>query len=516
MDSRAENSYPTGRPQSGAHEWHLAVSTLAQQVAQVVGVLATFVAITILARHLTLSEFGTYGLLVSFTTYVVFVQASVETAAVKAIAEATDQKGRDRAFTIAMSVYAVAGLAAGALVAVVGTMVLALFDIPPELHHEARVSVLAVAALICVGWPLKTFQDVLRGSRRFVAASVADVSAYLIVGILLCGLALKGAPLSMIVAVGASLPLCSGAVSGLIFAAKSLPYRYRRSEFARSSVQAFLRLSNYFFIMGAADFVTYSLDRTILASFRSIASVGLYEGPIRAHNLIRQVHGALSIPVLPTAAGYLTDSDIERTRDLLLRGTRYTLAAVVPLVVVFMVLAKPILSVWLGHRFQSAATAMTILVAYWLLSSNTGVAGSMLVAAGRVRPLTLYAAGAATLNLVLSLALTPWLGLNGVVLGTSIAAVLVFPVLIKLLLSSFSVSLGELAREAWLPAYLTGAVLAAALIAVRLTVSLEQLPEVIGVSLLALIAYWAIYYIAWLRPGERLLVRNVALAIVRR
>ena len=38
----------------------------------------------------------------------------------------------------------------------------------------------------------------------------------------------------------------------------------------------------------------------------------------------------------------------------------------------------------------------------------------------------------------------------------------------------------------------------------------------IVVAVLGLLAYWAFYYIAWLRPGERLLVRTVALAIVRR
>jgi O-antigen/teichoic acid export membrane protein len=505
-----------GRGTSGAHEWHLAVSTLAQQVAQVVGVLAMFVAITILARRLTLSEFGAYGLLLSFTTYVLFVQTSIETAAVKAIAEAVDERARDQAFTIALTVYAAAGLAAGVVVAVLGTLLLPLFDIPAELHHEAQVSILAVAAITFAGWPLKTFQDVLRGSRHFVAASVADVTSFVVVGISISALALEAAPLSVIVAAGASIPLCAGLTSAIIFAAKRLPYGYRPSELTRARFRSFLSLSNYFFVIGAADFVIYSLDRTILGSFRSTAAVGLYEGPVRAHNLIRQFDGTLSVPVLPSAAGYLAQGDMQRARDLLVRGSRYTLAAVVPLVIVFMVLAKPILIVWLGDKFAGAATAMTILVAYWLVNATTGVVGGMLVAANRVRVLTLYAVLVAALNLSLSLALTPSLGLNGVVLGTAIAAVATSPWLIAVTLSTFGVSMGELAREAWLPAYLTGAVLAGALVAIRVSVPLDNALTVAAVALGALGVYWAVFYAAWLGPGERALVKNLGLAIIRR
>jgi O-antigen/teichoic acid export membrane protein len=501
---------------SGAHEWHLAVSTLVQQAAQAVGVVAMFVAITIVARRLTLSAFGAYGLLLSFTTYVLFIQASIETAAVKAIAEAVDRQERDRAFTIAVTVYTLAGLVAGIVVAVLGTLLLPVFDIPSDLRHEAQLSILAVAGITFVGWPLKTFQDVLRGSRQFVAASVADVAAYLTVGVSVSVLALSAAPLSVIVAAGASIPLCTGVASGLIFLVRRLPYGYRRSELTRQRLRSFLGLSNYFFVMGAADFVVYSLDRTILAAFRSTAAVGLYEGPVRAHNLIRQIDGALSVPVLPTAAGYLAEGDIQRARDLLVRGSRYTFAAVVPLVIVFMVLAKPILVVWLGEKFAGAATAMSILVAYWLVNASTGVSGGILVAANRVRVLTLYAVAVAVLNLLLSLALTPSLGLDGVVLGTTIAAVLSGPWVIALSLSTLQVGIGFFAREALLPAYLTGALLAAALLVVRLTVSLNNAFTVAAVALASIGAYWAIYYLVWLQPGERNLVKNVGLAVIRR
>jgi membrane protein EpsK len=507
---------PSRRTGSGEHEWHLAVSAVAQQISQVVGMLSMLAAITVLARRLSLPEFGTYGLLVSLTSYVLIAQASVATAAVKAIAEAVDQPARDRAFSTAISLYTLAGLAAGGVIAAAGTGVLGLFDIPAGLRHEAQISVLVLGAVTAIGWPFKIFQDVLRGSQLFVASAAAEGVAFLVVGGVVVGFALGGASLWLLVAAGAGVPVATGAVSAGVVRLKKLPYRYRKAAVTVDSVRAFLGLSTYLFLSGIADLVIYSLDRAILATFRSAAAVGLYEGPVRAHNLVQQVHSTLVTPVVAVSARYAAEHDVQRTRDLLLRGTRYTLAAVVPVTIVLMILARPILKVWLGAKFGVAATAMVVLAGYWLVNGNTGVPGRMLIAAGRVRVITLYAATVALVNLALSLALTPRLGLNGVVLGTTISYVLCFPFFVRIILSTFPVRLADFAREVWLPAYLTGAVVAAPLLVVRLSVPLDTVPKVFAAGLIAILAYWAIYYVLWLRAGERALVKAVVRAAIRR
>jgi O-antigen/teichoic acid export membrane protein len=501
---------------SGAHEQHLAVSTVAQQATQVVGVITMLLAVTVLARHLSLAEFGTYGLLLSLSAYVLYIQQSVEAAAVKTIAEAQDQSARDQAFSTALGIYVVAGLGAALLITAVGAAVVNLVDIPPRLHDQAQNSVLALAVMTGIGLPFRIFQDVLRGTQRFVASALAEMLAYLVVGTGLVVGGLIGAQLWILVLIGAALPFATGIFACAIAVTSGMSHHYRRSAIDIAGARQFLGLSTYLFLMGVADLLAYSLDRVILGAFRSAAAVGLYEGPIRAHNFIRQIHGTLAVPVLPAATRYLVEHDVQRTRDLLLRGTRYTLAAVIPFTIVLMVLARPILIEWLGPKFSVAATALTLLAAYWLFNANTGVAGTMLFAAGRVRPLTVYALAVAIVNVLLSLALTPSLGLNGVVLGTTISNIAAVPFLIAMTLRTFPVTLEELAREAWLPAYVTGALVAAALLVVRVSFPLDSLLQLAGLGLVAVLGYWAIYYAVWLRPNERLLMRNVAAALVRR
>ena len=277
---------------------------MAQQISQVVGALSMLAAITVLARRLSLSEFGTYGLLISLTAYVLFVQSTIETAAVKAIAEAVDQPERDRAFSTAMNLYVSAGLVSGAVIAIAGTFVLSLLDSPPALHHQAQISVLVLGVITAVGWPLKVFQDSLRGSQQFVAAAIAEGAAYLLVGATLVGLGLGDAPLWLLVAVGASVPFATGAFAAGIVRVKQLPYSYSHVAVTRDSVRSFLGLSGYVFLGGVAELVIYSLDSVILATFRSAAAVGVYQGPLRAHNLVMSVQSALATPVISVSSRY--------------------------------------------------------------------------------------------------------------------------------------------------------------------------------------------------------------------
>jgi O-antigen/teichoic acid export membrane protein len=181
----------------------------------------------------------------------------------------------------------------------------------------------------------------------------------------------------------------------------------------------------------------------------------------------------------------------------------------VPVCVTLMTLAEPLLHAWLGDRYGEGATALTILVSYWLLYGALVVTPGFLVGAGRAREVAIVMSSAAALNVVLALVLTPELGLEGPAVATAVAFVLAFPFLLRLGLRSGGVGLGELARVAWLPAYSLGALLAGALIAVRLAAEPTGLPAVTAAGLAGLIGYWLAYYAIVLDAGERALVRGL-------
>jgi O-antigen/teichoic acid export membrane protein len=231
---------------------------------------------------------------------------------------------------------------------------------------------------------------------------------------------------------------------------------------------------------------------------------------VGAHNLFYALGGALAVPVVPTASRYVAERDARRLRELALRGTRYTLALIVPLCVALMALAEPILDVWLGDRYGDGAAALTILVSYWLLYGGLVVTPGFLVGAGAARYLARIFVLVAALNFVLSLVLTPALGIEGPAFATAIPFALAFPLVLGVgLRASGGVEIGELARQAWLPAYGLGAVLAAVLVAVRLVAEPETLAAVLGAAAGGVLAYWLAFYGFVLEPRERALVRGL-------
>jgi hypothetical protein len=71
------------------------------------------------------------------------------------------------------------------------------------------------------------------------------------------------------------------------------------------------------------------------------------------------------------------------------------------------------------------------------------------------------------------------------------------------------VSLREMARAVWAPAYTLGAALAAVLVGLRLALDPHHLPVVAALVLGGPLAYWAAYAAWVLESDERALVRSL-------
>jgi O-antigen/teichoic acid export membrane protein len=500
----------------GGQERHVARGALLQQGSQLWGALCMLVVITVLGRSLTLAEFGVYGLLLSLATYVVTLQFTVEAAAVRALAAADgDGLERDAIFSSAVALYAVGGVVVGVCFAGIGLLLVGLLSIPEELRPDAREAVLALAAVTAIGWPSKAFQDALRGVHLFGSAAAAEAGAFATVMIAVIVLVVIDAPLWCVVTVSGSLSILTGVWCSPFLLLRDTGIRFRPGLVSGAAARELLRQSIYVLSTSIADLVIYSLDRVVLGAFQPAAKIGLYEAAVRPHNLLRQLQGTLSGTVVPVAAGYFAANDRERVRDLLVRGTRYVLVIVGPVTTALIVLAQPLLDVWLGDSFRPAALSLALLSGYWLIGPNTSVIGWVLLAEGESRALAKYAWVVALSNLALSLALTPWLGLEGVVLGTLVPYCLWTPAFLRAGLQHFGVTWSQMARRVWLPGYASCAIVAAMLIPLRLMVSLDSVPRLLAAMVAGVAAAWLMLWVVFLDQGERRLVRSLARSPLR-
>ena len=486
----------------------LASGALAQGIAQASGLLALLAIVTVLARRLSVAELGAYGLVASLAGYLLVLRNSVASSAVRAMASALDREERGLVFSAAAALYVLVGLVTGLLIAgaalAIGSLLL-----EGSLRADARVGGAGLGVVTALGIAVSVNLDALRADRLFVRGAVTEMAAVGLYLVVMLSLIFGGADLAWVIAASGAMPLFSGALSALVARRAGLPVSFSAAGVTRERSMRIVPTAGWLLVVELSNLAMYAFSRVILGAYRSPSAVGQYEGPVRAHNLLYSLSGALAVPVVPTASRYVAGAEHRRLRQLALRGTRYTLALFVPVCVTLMALAEPILTVWLGDRYAGGASALAILVSYWILMGGLIVTPGFLVGVGRARQAGLVFAGTAVFNLALTLVLTPELGLEGPALGTAIPFLCVFPLLLRVGLSASRTSLTELARVAWLPAYALGVVLAGVLAGLRALLEPDSLVVVVLLAGLGVLAYWAAFYAFVLSGHERELVRRV-------
>jgi O-antigen/teichoic acid export membrane protein len=486
----------------------LASGALLQQLAQASGLVVLLVIVTVLARRLSVAELGAYGLVASLAGYLLVLRNSVASSAVRAMASAIEPGGRAQMFSAAAALYAAVGVATGLLIAG-AALAIAGFILEGDLARDARIGGIGLGAVTGIGIASTIYLDALRAERQFVRAARTEILAVSIHLATMLTLIFSGADLSVLIAVSGAIPLFDGALSALVVRRARLPFRFTPAGVTRPRLMAIVPTAGWLLVVELCNLAMYAFSRVILGAYRSATSVGLFEGPVRAHNLLYALGGALAVPVVPTASRYEATGDERRMRELVVRGSRYTLALFVPVAVALIALAEPVLEVWLGDRYGGGATALSILVSYWLLYGALVVTPGFLVGAGRARELARIMVVAAASNLALALLLTPELGLEGPAVATALPFFAAFPFLLRLGLRASGATVRELAERAWLPNYALGALLAVGLVAARAVVSMDSTVVVLVVAAAGVLAYWGLFLGLVLAPDERELVRGL-------
>ncbi len=334
--------------------------------------------------------------------YLLVLRNSVASSAVRAMAGALDRAERGRMFSAAAVLYAAVGLVTGVLIAAAALAIGALI-LSGELGRQAQAGGAGLGLVTGLGIASTVNLDALRAERLFVRSALTEIVAVSLHLGLMLGLIFGGADLAWVIAFSGAIPLFSGLLCAVVASRSGLPVRFEASAVTRERTMEIVPTAGWLLVVELSNLAMYAFSRIILGAYRSPTAVGQFEGPVRAHNLLYALGGALAVPVVPTASRYVAAGDSRRLRELVLRGTRYTLALFVPLCVTLMVLAEPILDVWLGDRYGEGAAALAILVSYWLLYGGLVVTPGFLVGAGRARDVGLVMVGAAVLNLALSL-----------------------------------------------------------------------------------------------------------------
>ncbi|MCI4322801.1 MAG: oligosaccharide flippase family protein [Thermoplasmata archaeon] len=389
-----------------------------------------FVLRVILARSLTVTEFGDYsvglslaGLLISFGN-LALPQAVARN--IPYVATDDERRGVIRAgflFVLPMAA-AVAGLM---------LVVAYLLDVrynAPALGEAVAIFAPAVAGSIIGTQIASVFQGLedVRPNALFIQLlNPALVIGFLVVAALLpYGTSTNVGPIHLTYANALYAYLAANAITVLglvIYYWRRLPKRLVHGPSAPGMSRHILLFAAPLLAVAVLAYVDGNADTLILNYFHS-GSVGPYVAALTMARLLQVGLSALGYILLPVIARYARVDDTATTKTTYVTATKWTLLTSLPLFLVFFALPTISLDLVYGAAYAGPAVPLQILILGSMIAVLVGPASATQVAFGQTRALLYNTMAAALADVLLALWLVPTYGSLGAAIAWGTAAAL--------------------------------------------------------------------------------------------
>lgn len=499
----------------------IARNTVYSAGAKILQLASSFVFMPWLLRRFGLANYGIFLLAGSVSVYLGLLDFGVGSAVTKFVAEHRvrgENEELGRVVSNVTAYYSAIGVLAFLLLVAFAQFGVGLFHLSGADLGLARSLFMASAVIALLAWPLSIGYSVLAGIQRYDLSARIGVAVMLGNLIVTAGvLILRLGPLSLLASMGVVSVL--GGLASVAAAWRQLGAAVPRSIHLvdRATLTRVFSFSWSVFVIQLTALVTdVQTDRLVLAAFVGPAAIGLYEAAAKLHGLIAQLAPLPTSALVPAASHLNAHERPEALRALFLRGTKYTVGFVVPIAVTLMILARPLLTHWLGSDFASMAPAAQAFLSMWVFFPNLTVAFSILIGTGNMRFLVRLNIVQAVLNLALSLILVQRFGVLGVIIGTVATDLALYPIALRYILGTLHVSWAEYVHAVvarTYPLLVAPVVVSWAAIALGLTGTLLGV-AVTGMASAA--AYWVALYLLGLADDERADVRALLASVTRR
>ena len=377
--------------------------------------------------YLGQAQYGLWMLVGSVTIHFSLLDLGYAGALVKFMAQYRAHRNARALNEIASTlffVFAGIGLLAYAAAAGIAFNLEHLFRITPAQAETGKWITLIIGAYVALNFPFSVYGGVMAGFQRYDANNLVAVITSLTAAGVNAAVIFAGGDLVTLVA-------CTTGVRVLAFVVYRLN-AYRIFPELRLSPRLFrmgrLRevtgFSIYSSIIDWANKLNYQLDEIVIGVFMGAPAVAVWAVAERiisgTQRLTNQLNGVL-FPVV-------VDSDAsrrqERLQQILLQGTRLSLAMVLPIAAALILLADPLLRAWLGSAgapaVLGAVPVIQILAVAVAIRVGNATGTTVLKGAGSHRMLAFVNLATGIVNIALSVALVGAYGLTGVAVGTLI------------------------------------------------------------------------------------------------
>lgn len=404
-------------------------STVWNWAAFAVTAVVSFMLSPFIVHHLGNAGYGTWVLLGSLVGYLGLLDFGVRGAVTRFVANqfaAGDHRGASATVVAALRLFVALSVVTLVIAAVLSTTLDNLFQIPPELHDEARLVVLLGGGAIASSLVGGVFGGIVAGLHRFdLDGAVEIVITLLRAGAVVVALQ-TGHGLVALGVIQLVLSLLRGGVAFLLTRRLYPELSLRAVGPTSQATRQLLSFSLFSSLIQLSGMIIYYTDSIVIAAFMPIGVVTYYAIAGSLTDYARQVVASVSRVVTPRTSAALATGGIEAVRKVVLSVGPASTLVTVPMALTFLLRGERFLDLWMGPAYGPPTDQVLFVLSFvvWLAGGRL-VAAATVMGINRHRGLAVAVATEALANLSLSILLIKPFGLVGVALGTAIPTIIV-------------------------------------------------------------------------------------------
>jgi len=383
-----------------------------------------FVMSPIVVRGLGDAAYGSWVLLNSLVGYLGLLDLGVRSAVTRYIARSYATGDDETARGITSTALALfGGAAVGCLLVSLGVAwhLERFFNVPFELHDQAKVAAVIAGATIGASLLGGVFGGVVVGVQRFDLSNAAEVA----IGLLRAGSVLFALRMGTgIVGVAVAQFAASLVRLGVEVA---LAYRLYPAALWPLSPPAlpFLRLIATFglanFVLQLSGQIALYSDSVVIGALLPVGMVTYFAIAGNLASYTRTLIGGISYVVFPLASALDAKGDRAAVVDALVRGGRIATLVVLPVAATFLVRGGEFIDLWIGPEYGARSGPVLQVLAFSVaLQPGFSIMTVTVTALDRHRPLVPIFLAETIANVAISIVLVRWIGIVGSALGTLI------------------------------------------------------------------------------------------------
>jgi O-antigen/teichoic acid export membrane protein len=418
----------TDKPNQRNTSRHVFLSSLSNYIGKFINLGSWFILTPFILKMLGDDSYGLMALVGSVTAYGFLLNFGITDAVTKYVAEYRAKEDIEQARSIiatALILNTGLGLLLIAVSVLLSPFFSSLFNVPAAEQTTATWLFLLSGVGVALTIPFGIVTAVLRGLQRFDLINLSGVGATLLtLGGTVLVLVWEGGVIGLAI-VGIVTAFLAQIFNIWLLYWIAPELRFGLHSGSRSHVRILASYSSALFVMNLGGYLESRSDEVVIGSFLPVATVTPYNLARRLSGLPQTLTEQFQTLLLPMASELHANENRDQLRSLYMVSTRITLAIFLPIALVLVILAKPILTLWIGAAYAEYSYLILILVTASLIDTSQWPAGFILQGMAKHHPLAIMTIASGIANLTISILLVGRLNLMGVALGTLIPTTIV-------------------------------------------------------------------------------------------